>query len=238
MLLKRRRFNSIISIIVILSVMLSTIPTVSWAAETTDSSSNVTIDCEKISESEGYVSFNYSNADDDFSIYYNNTGNNDYYSETFDENGNLLYKVVQEGNILFCYDTNGNILAETTLSTADEKVESEQGSIAPLAYVWDDNLYWASGDTKIYNFSINLVVTIISGALTASMGLPGIILDKAINTLARQICDYAIPVIYYDGWKQYGWDTGFSIIRVNVDFYRYGHYNGFMQNYNKIIPNH
>ena len=244
MLLGKKYWQKFIAIMVIFAVAFPTNATAVLAAENTNANytvkidDNVTINHEQINEEEGNLTFEYKNPNDDFTIHYNNSGNKDYYSETYDKDGNILYKVIQEGNSLICYDIDGNVLGKTTFSS--EKISSgiEQSAISPLAYIWDDELAWVSGDTEIYNFSLKLVITIISAAITASYGIPGMIVDKAITTLAEQIIDNAIPIIYYDGWKQYGWDTGFSIIRVNVDFYRYGHYNGFLQNYNKVIPNH
>lgn len=242
MFAKKKHWSSIIAFVIIFSLMISTNSSAILASERETFNNNISIEYNKINELEGAISVESADSEEDFTMYYHSLEGNDFYSETYDKYGNFLNKFVKEGNAVVCYDIDGNVLAKTTFTTSNESNQTSDSAITPFAYVWDDNLYWASGSTEIYNFTLSVVVGALISSIIASLGFASgwayLLADSALSAIAGVIIDKLMPVVYYDGWKQYGWDTGFSIIRVNLDFYRYGHYNGYIGNYNKIIPNH
>lgn len=126
---KKRFFMCFTSLIIIFSLLSMTNASVLLAASTTSQKDiyyddEVTIQSQVLNQSEGIISFQYDNPNDDFTIHAYNVGTNNYYSETYDSNNNLLNYIKQEGNELVQYDAQGNEVVRNNLGTSivDENI--------------------------------------------------------------------------------------------------------------------
>lgn len=126
---KKRFFMCFTSLIIIFSLLSMTNASVLLAASATSQKDiyyddEVTIQSQVLNQSEGIISFQYDNPNDDFTIHAYNVGTNNYYSETYDSNNNLLNYIKQEGNELVQYDAQGNEVVRNNLGTSivDENI--------------------------------------------------------------------------------------------------------------------
>lgn len=127
------------SLIIIFSLLSMTNASVLLAASTTSQKDiyyddEVTIQSQVLNQSEGIISFQYDNPNDDFTIHAYNVGTNNYYSETYDSNNNLLNYIKQEGNELVQYDAQGNEVVRNNLGTSI--VDGNIGDVSDRAMTW------------------------------------------------------------------------------------------------------
>lgn len=214
-------------------VMSCGMVTTAFASEATDvyEDERVSIVTQDINETDSIISYDFKDDDEeDFTLYIYGLGTENYYSETYDSEGNLLNRVIKEDDNKFvAYDTAGNIMAE---AVRDENIESE---IMPM-YTWTTEPGPVSGTTFINDFAISTIVSILSGDLFDLIG--GKLDPQFLWTVAINAVEAYTDRIFYFGFAQYGWDYGFSVVKVELDFYAFSNYTGFLGAYDHIIPNH
>ncbi len=225
-----RKFNAAILAI----IMLFGSVTSAYAAEDSEvyEDESVKIETQKINDTETIVTYDFVDSDeDDFILHIYGIGTENYYSKTYDYEGNLLNEVIKDEDKFIAYNADGEILAETT-GLENENVESQ---IMPM-YTWTTEPGPVSGSSFINDFSISTIISILSGDIFSITG--GVVQPESLLTIAQNAINAYTNRIFYFGFAQYGWDYGFSIVRVELDFYAFSNYTGFLGSYDKIIPNH
>ena len=243
---KRRKWYRAIAVVLIAILFISTNANAALAAGSSMpnevyNTDGITVEITKLNATESIIDFEDSNGGEEYVIYSHGEGTGNYYSETYDKDGNFLNKVIQDGNTFTVYDINGNILAESSFSESDvaEIIEETETGITPFAYTWVGEPAWSEGSTHVYQFLESAVTSLLAAVVAGVFGFPaGSIAYAVIKAISKKVVDGAFPIVYYAGWKQYGWDTGFSIIRVDVFFYSGPNQTGYLGDYYGIAPNH
>ena len=122
--MKGKKWFKFVSSILVVMLIVSTNAGAIFAAESTlpnevYSENGIQVEVTKLNSTDSIIDFEDNNGGEDYTIYAYGAGTGEYYSETYDQEGNFLNKVIQDGNDFIVYDINGNILAESTLSDSD-----------------------------------------------------------------------------------------------------------------------
>ena len=244
--MKGKKWFKFVSSILVVMLIVSTNAGAIFAAESTlpnevYGENGIQVEVTKLNSTDSIIDFEDNNGGEDYTIYAYGAGTGEYYSETYDQEGNFLNKVIQDGNDFIVYDINGNILAESTLSDSDvaNLVGQKENGISPMAYTWVGDPVWSEGSTHIYQFLESTVTSLLAAVIAGVFGIPsGTIAYAIVKRIAKKVVDGAFPIVYYAGWKQYGWDTGFSIMQVDIFFYSGPNQTGYIDDYYAIVPNH
>lgn len=174
-----------------------------------------------------------SNTDNSYSVSIRQSKNGEFYSKTFDKNNELLNTIVKVGDNLVQYDTSGNIVTKLNLSNMEYSLNNNRSAnnINSVAGTWGNKIYLDSDIVTDLSNQANvasLLITGISWALGVG-GLTSFILGM-INALANYLITNHIKTTYYTGWKQYGWEYGYYMVRFDLNFYSNSNHTGFIKN--------
>lgn len=235
--LSKKIYQSISGILVV-ALLLMICPQATFAGENdvVYNSSNDSLACNVnvINDEKAIINVEDKILDKDYKIYIN-TGS-DVISETYDENNVLQNRIVREGDELVQYDADGNVLVRNNIKALEEAVTVENSDESNLALfairdTWDPIQYVSSNihaDINSQAAALSYLVTVVAYLL--DVGSLASILLGALNDLAAWMVTNRIPNLWYKGWKQYGWQMGYRVVRCNLNFYRYSNYTGFVKN--------
>lgn len=241
---KKRFFMCFTSLIIIFSLLSMTNASVLLAASATSQKDiyyddEVTIQSQVLNQSEGIISFQYDNPNDDFTIHAYNVGTNNYYSETYDSNNNLLNYIKQEGNELVQYDAQGNEVVRNNLGTSI--VDENIGDVSDRAMTWGQKLNHSGDLTADVARGIAFVASVITGLILSKLGITsfyGATIKQLIKDLANRMVVNIIPHVYYKGWTRSGWEYAVHFREVNMNFYKNSNYTGLLKNISGIEQVH
>lgn len=197
----------------------------------------ITIEYRMVNNSENIVEYRDENNGENFNVYSYGIGTNKYSSETYDNNGILLNRVVQEDDRLVTYDAKGNTVAITELNKDGvSKIDSNTPN-SYSAYTWENYIKKGSGNTEFTNWAISTIISTLVASICTSFGI-GPFVANAMGAIAGRISSKKIPIVYYTGSKQLGWTYGTRVAHIICDVYQYGNYTGYIGHYDEIVPVH
>lgn len=169
--------------------------------------------------------------DERFTMDFENTNQDNYCSKKYDADGALINTVIREGSYLVQYDASGDVINKADISAMMMNPLEQSNPLymgAPARTpLWQEKIYLQSDTIRDLNNQINAATYIVSIVVTL-LGVRALVAlaIEGITRLAEYAINNHIHTLYYQGWKQYGWEYGYYMVRYEIRFYQYSNYTG------------